>query len=157
LGIYQALKAVHCEFKHNDKSLSSLANALIPWKQRISNCALMQAFWLALGFCEWPAQNQRMTSEICSSDRCTFTDLQQWRSVVHFSKAMANKLAAKQLTLERTLAAINQELGDGSIMRLGDASHMKVETFSSGSTELDLALGGGYLRGRVIEIYGLRE
>lgn len=67
---------------------------------------------------------------------------------------MANKLAAKQSTLERTLAAINRELGDGSIMRLGDATHMQVETFSSGSTELDLALGGGYPRGRIIEIYG---
>ncbi|MGG6295734.1 recombinase RecA [Leptolyngbya sp. AN02str] len=67
---------------------------------------------------------------------------------------MANKLAAKQSNLERTLAAINRELGDGSIVRLGDASHMKVETFSSGSTELDLALGGGYPRGRIIEIYG---
>jgi len=67
---------------------------------------------------------------------------------------MANKLAAKKSDLERTLAAINRELGDGSIMRLGDASHMKVETFSSGSTELDLALGGGYPRGRIIEIYG---
>lgn len=67
---------------------------------------------------------------------------------------MANKLAAKQSNLERTLAAINRELGDGSIMRLGDASHMKVKTFSSGSSELDLALGGGYPRGRIIEIYG---
>lgn len=67
---------------------------------------------------------------------------------------MANKLAAKKSDLERTLAAINRELGDGSIMRLRDASHMKVETFSSGSTELDLALGGGYPRGRIIEIYG---
>ena len=67
---------------------------------------------------------------------------------------MANKLAAKQSNLERTLATINRELGDGSIMRLGDASHMKVEAFSSGSPELDLALGGGYPRGRIIEIYG---
>ncbi|PSB15418.1 recombinase RecA [filamentous cyanobacterium CCP2] len=71
-----------------------------------------------------------------------------------FFRAMANKLAAKKSDLERTLAAINRELGDGSIMRLGDASHMKVETFSSGSAELDLALGGGYPRGRIIEIYG---
>lgn len=71
-----------------------------------------------------------------------------------FFRAMANKLVAKKSDLERTLAAINRELGDGSIMRLGDASHMKVETFSSGSTELDLALGGGYPRGRIIEIYG---
>jgi recombination protein RecA len=67
---------------------------------------------------------------------------------------MANKLAAKQSNLERTLATINRELGAGAIMRLGDASHMNVETFSSGSSELDLALGGGYPRGRIIEIYG---
>lgn len=67
---------------------------------------------------------------------------------------MANKLSAKKSDLERTLAEINRELGDGSIMRLGDASHLNVKTFSSGSTELDRALGGGYPRGRIIEIYG---
>ena len=36
----------------------------------------------------------------------------------------------------------------------GMPAHMNVKTFSSGSTELDLALGGGYPRGRIIEIYG---
>ena len=67
---------------------------------------------------------------------------------------MANKLATKKSDLERTLAKINREFGNGSIMRLGDARHMDVRTFSSGSTELDLALGGGYPRGRIVEIYG---
>jgi recombination protein RecA len=67
---------------------------------------------------------------------------------------MANKLVSKKSDLEQTLSTINREFGNGSIMRLGDASHMNVKTFSSGSTELDLALGGGYPRGRIIEIYG---
>merc|ERR1739841_37437 len=42
----------------------------------------------------------------------------------------------------------------GSIMRLGDASRMKVETISTGALTLDLALGGGYPKGRVVEVYG---
>lgn len=67
---------------------------------------------------------------------------------------MANKLATKKADLERTLAKINREFGNGSIMRLGDAAHMNVKTFSTGSIDLDLALGGGYPRGRIIEIYG---
>jgi recombination protein RecA len=71
-----------------------------------------------------------------------------------FLRVMANKLVSKKSDLEQTLSTINREFGNGSIMRLGDASHMSVKTFSSGSTELDLALGGGYPRGRIIEIYG---
>ncbi|NJR48154.1 MAG: recombinase RecA [Leptolyngbyaceae cyanobacterium CSU_1_3] len=67
---------------------------------------------------------------------------------------MANKLVSKKSDLEQTLSTINREFGNGSIMRLGDASHMNVKTFSSGSTDLDVALGGGYPRGRIIEIYG---
>ena len=39
-------------------------------------------------------------------------------------------------------------------MRLGDASRMRVETISTGALTLDLALGGGYPKGRVVEIYG---
>jgi len=39
-------------------------------------------------------------------------------------------------------------------MKLGEKTHFKVETFSSGSVSLDDALGGGYAKGRVIEIYG---
>ncbi|NJL55851.1 recombinase RecA [bacterium] len=67
---------------------------------------------------------------------------------------MANKLVSKKSDLEQTLSMINREFGTGSIIRLGDASHMNVKTFSSGSTELDVALGGGYPRGRILEIYG---
>jgi recombination protein RecA len=71
-----------------------------------------------------------------------------------FLRTMANKLVSKKSDLEQTLSMINREFGNGSIMRLGDASHMNVKTFSSGSAELDVALGGGYPRGRILEIYG---
>jgi recombination protein RecA len=49
---------------------------------------------------------------------------------------------------------IERNFGKGSIMRLGDASRMRVETFPTGALTLDLALGGGYPKGRVVEVYG---
>ncbi len=58
-------------------------------------------------------------------------------------------------TLEQVLADIEKQFGKGSIMKLGENSHMEVETTPSGSLKLDLALGvGGYPKGRIIEIYG---
>jgi recombination protein RecA len=57
--------------------------------------------------------------------------------------------------LESTLANLTKRFGDGAIMRLGEASHLKVEAIPTGSLALDLALGvGGVPRGRVTEIYG---
>jgi recombination protein RecA len=49
---------------------------------------------------------------------------------------------------------IYRSYGKGSIQKLGDASAMTVEMTSSGSLTLDLALGGGFPKGRVVEIYG---
>jgi recombination protein RecA len=49
---------------------------------------------------------------------------------------------------------IEKQFGAGAIMNLGEGQRVNVETFSSGSLSLDLALGGGYPKGRVIEIYG---
>ena len=60
----------------------------------------------------------------------------------------------KEKALKTTLTLIERNFGKGSIMRLGDATRMRVETFPSGSLTLDLALGGGLPKGRVIEIYG---
>ncbi|NUJ97342.1 recombinase RecA [Candidatus Gracilibacteria bacterium] len=61
----------------------------------------------------------------------------------------------KKEALNQALANIEKQFGKGSIMRLGDTEGgQKVETTPSGSLALDLALGGGYARGRVIEIYG---
>ena len=58
-------------------------------------------------------------------------------------------------TLDQVLAEIEKQFGKGSIMKLGENPHMEVETTSSGSITLDLALGtGGYPKGRIIEIYG---
>lgn len=57
--------------------------------------------------------------------------------------------------LEQVLAEIEKQFGKGSIMKLGEHSHMTVETTSSGSLALDIALGaGGYPKGRIIEIFG---
>nr|YP_002049241.1 recombinase A [Paulinella chromatophora]ACB43031.1 recombinase A [Paulinella chromatophora] len=56
--------------------------------------------------------------------------------------------------LSSVLSQIERNFGKGSIMRLGDATRMRVETISTGALTLDLALGGGYPKGRVVEIYG---
>jgi recombination protein RecA len=60
------------------------------------------------------------------------------------------KLKALGLAMDQ----ITKQFGDGSIMKLGDAHKVDVELISSGALSLDLALGGGYPKGRVIEIYG---
>jgi len=60
----------------------------------------------------------------------------------------------KTKALNLVLNQIDRTFGKGTIVRLGDATRMKVETISSGALTLDLALGGGLPKGRVIEIYG---
>lgn len=62
---------------------------------------------------------------------------------------------AKDKALEQVLNDIEKQFGKGSIMKLGDNKHLKVDVCSSGCLSLDIALGvGGYPRGRIIEIYG---
>lgn len=60
----------------------------------------------------------------------------------------------KQKALNLVMNQIEKSFGKGAIMRLGDATRMKVETVPTGALPLDLALGGGLPRGRVVEIYG---
>jgi recombination protein RecA len=60
----------------------------------------------------------------------------------------------KQKALNLVLNQIERSFGKGAIVRLGDATRMKVETIPSGALTLDIALGGGLPKGRVIEIYG---
>ncbi|MBT6214595.1 MAG: recombinase RecA [Cryomorphaceae bacterium] len=62
-----------------------------------------------------------------------------------------SKLKALQLTLDK----LDKTYGKGSVMKLGDQTIEKIESISSGSIGLDIALGvGGYPKGRVVEIYG---
>ncbi|MCP9829605.1 recombinase RecA [Synechococcus sp. L2F] len=68
--------------------------------------------------------------------------------------ALGSAAAARDKALDLVLGQIERNFGKGSIMRLGDASRMRVETVSTGALTLDLALGGGYPKGRVVEIYG---
>ena len=61
----------------------------------------------------------------------------------------------KDKALEQVLNDIEKQFGKGSIMKLGDNKHLKVDVVSSGVLSLDIALGvGGYPKGRIIEIYG---
>ena len=66
-----------------------------------------------------------------------------------------NGTGGKAAALEKALGDIAKRYGEGSIMRLGEASNMVVEVIPTGSLSLDIALGiGGIPRGRVSEIYG---
>ena len=60
----------------------------------------------------------------------------------------------KKDALNSALAMIEKQFGAGSVMKLGERSHMKVEMSSSGSIALDEALGGWYPKWRIVEIYG---
>ena len=64
--------------------------------------------------------------------------------------AIEGKLKALGLAQEQ----INKQFGDGAIRRLGDTRTVDVELISSGALSLDLALGGGYPRGRILEVFG---
>lgn len=67
-------------------------------------------------------------------------------------KATNNEGKLKALGL--AMDQITKQFGDGSIMKLGDAHKANVKLIPSGALSLDLALGGGYPQGRIIEIYG---
>ena len=65
------------------------------------------------------------------------------------------KNTEKDEALQKVLSDIEKQFGKGSIMKLGDSSHMELDVTSSGSLALDISLGvGGYPKGRIIEIYG---
>src|SRR5512146_1434302 len=63
--------------------------------------------------------------------------------------------ADKQRALEAALTQIDRAFGKGSVMKLGDKGKVEMESVSTGSLGLDLALGiGGLPKGRIVEIYG---
>ena len=69
----------------------------------------------------------------------------------------SNKKEEKDGKIEAANSAVEQiklKFGEGSIMKLGEAKAMDVEFTPTGSISLDIALGGGIPKGRIIEIYG---
>jgi len=60
----------------------------------------------------------------------------------------------KQKAIELALSQIERTFGKGAIMKMGEAQKINVETIPTGSISLDIALGGGVPRGRVVEIFG---
>lgn len=61
----------------------------------------------------------------------------------------------RRAALDMALRQIEKQFGKGSVMKLGESTHTRVETISSGSLGIDIALGvGGFPRGRIIEVYG---
>ncbi|MBQ8310187.1 MAG: DNA recombination/repair protein RecA, partial [Clostridia bacterium] len=63
--------------------------------------------------------------------------------------------AGKKEALRTALTQIERNFGAGSIMKLGENSHMEIQAIHTGSLSLDFALGiGGVPRGRIIDIFG---
>ncbi|MEF3309705.1 recombinase RecA [Paenibacillus sp. GYB004] len=64
-------------------------------------------------------------------------------------------MSDRRAALENALRQIEKQFGKGSIMKLGESTHMQVETIPTGALALDIAIGvGGFPRGRIIEVYG---
>lgn len=68
--------------------------------------------------------------------------------------ASSSEKAARLKAVDLAVEQIERQFGQGSIMKLGEGAKVHVDTFSTGSLSLDLALGGGMPKGRIVEIYG---
>jgi recombination protein RecA len=83
-----------------------------------------------------------------------------WQSVkkkvsCNYLRKGSGSMSDRRVALEMALRQIEKQFGKGSIMKMGENAQLQVETVSSGSLALDIALGvGGFPRGRIIEIYG---
>lgn len=69
--------------------------------------------------------------------------------------AKTNEAKEKDAILSQVLNDIEKQFGKGAIMKLGSDSHLEIDAVSSGSLNLDIALGvGGFPKGRIVEIFG---
>lgn len=68
--------------------------------------------------------------------------------------ATTEKNTERKKALDLALSQIEKNFGKGSIMKMGEVKRLPIDTVSTGSISLDMALGGGIPRGRVTEIYG---
>lgn len=69
-------------------------------------------------------------------------------------EATSDNTSGKAKALGLAMEQITKQFGDGAIMKLGETHKSDVDLFSSGALSIDLALGGGFPKGRIIEIYG---
>ena len=75
--------------------------------------------------------------------------------IVKSNKNREDEVKEKNKALEAAISQIDENFGKGSVMKLGQKAALDVESISTGSLSLDLALGiGGLPKGRVVEIYG---
>ncbi len=70
-------------------------------------------------------------------------------------KETASVMDERARALETTLSALEKQFGKGTVMKLGEQNHMKVDVIPTGCLSIDLALGvGGIPKGRIIEVFG---
>ena len=75
--------------------------------------------------------------------------------VVKSIKDQETDIKEKNKALDAAISQITDNFGKGSVMKLGEKRAMDIESISTGSLSLDLALGiGGLPKGRIIEVYG---
>ena len=71
------------------------------------------------------------------------------------NKTVSKVVNAEEESLDALIASIRAKFGEESVMKLGEIKHADIESISSGSFSLDLALGiGGFPKGRIVEIFG---
>ena len=75
--------------------------------------------------------------------------------MAELATSLGRDASDRQRALDAAIGQIERAFGKGSVMKLGQQDHIDIETVSTGSLGLDLALGvGGLPRGRIVEIYG---
>jgi recombination protein RecA len=95
------------------------------------------------------------TKKIVNNAVITNLEAERRNCTLAKNQVMTDQNSAKLKALQLTLDKLDKTYGKGAVMKLGDEIIEEVESISSGSIGLDIALGvGGYPRGRVIEIYG---